>query len=82
VGETEWQAYLAEQYQVLRQRGPSSLHGRLLEPAGGEFTSARVAASAVRLETKFDSGTGWPSFFAPVAPMGGGKTDKSCGGRK
>lgn len=66
--EAEWQETLtSERYHVCRQGGtepPES--GRLLhEKRDGVFHCAADAAPLFESGTKFDSGSGWPSFFRP-----------------
>jgi len=69
--DAEWREQLSpEQYAVLRRAGT--------ERAGsGEYASSkengvyRCAGCGARLfrsDTKYESGTGWPSFWEPVAP--------------
>ena len=80
-GEQEWREELTpEQYEVLRRKGTE-------RPFTGEYVSVkddgiyRCSACQAELfssETKFDSGTGWPSFTEPaVAEHIELKTDRS-----
>ncbi len=68
--DAEWKEKLTKpQYYILRQRGT--------EPAGsgkynhffkkGTYYSAATLQPLFSSETKFDSGTGWPSFYGPVS---------------
>ena len=65
----EWRRELTpEQYQVLRGHGterPGSC-ALLQEKRAGTFTCAGCGQALFRAERKFESGTGWPSFFAPL----------------
>jgi peptide-methionine (R)-S-oxide reductase len=67
--DAEWHTLLTpEQYTVLRQSATerpftSSL---LNEHRAGVFVCAGCSRSLFSSETKFDSGTGWPSFWAPL----------------
>ena len=67
--EAEWKQQLTpEQYYVTRQHGTerafsSPLNG---EKRQGTFSCACCGAPLFSSNTKFDSGTGWPSFWAPV----------------
>lgn len=68
--EEEWRKQLTpEQYQVLREKGTEqAFSGKLWdEHAKGMYTCAACGAPLFSSETKFDSGTGWPSFCAPEA---------------
>lgn len=67
----EWKKQLTpEQFRILREKGT--------EPAGsgkyannhehGIYRCAGCGLDLFRSEEKYDSGTGWPSFFAPVSP--------------
>ena len=72
----EWRKELTpEQYQVLRQKGterPGT--GELLNSKGpGTFICAGCGTALFDAQTKYDSGSGWPSFTAPVA---GGAVDE------
>ena len=67
--EDEWRKELTpEQFHVLRQKGterPGT--GELLNSKGpGTFICAGCGASLFDAQTKYDSGSGWPSFTAPV----------------
>lgn len=69
--EAEWRAELTpEQYKVLREHGTERAGTSPLnkEDAAGMFLCAACGAELFPSETKFDSGTGWPSYYAPVSP--------------
>jgi peptide-methionine (R)-S-oxide reductase len=67
--DAEWRAQLTpEQYQVLRQHGterPGSC-ALLYEKRAGTFKCVGCGQPLFVNERKFESGTGWPSFFAPI----------------
>src|SRR3989344_5919323 len=63
--EEEWKKKLTpEQYEVLRNKGTeASFSGKYLhEERGGKFLCAACGNPLFDSKTKFDSGTGWPSF--------------------
>ena len=67
--DAEWRQKLTpEQYRVLRQHGTERPFTSPLndEHGKGVFVCAACAQELYRSEAKFDSGTGWPSFFAPI----------------
>jgi peptide-methionine (R)-S-oxide reductase len=69
--EAEWRAELTpEQYKVLREHGTERAGTSPLnkQDAAGMFLCAACGAELFPSETKFDSGTGWPSYYAPVSP--------------
>ncbi len=66
----EWKARLTkEQYYILRQEGTErAFTGEYWDHhAKGTYYSAASLQPVFSSETKFDSGTGWPSFYAPVS---------------
>lgn len=69
--EEEWRTLLThEQYHVMREKGTERAHSsdmcRLFEP--GRYACAGCGTELFDSRTKFDSGTGWPSFSEAVAP--------------
>jgi peptide-methionine (R)-S-oxide reductase len=80
--ETNWQAILTpEQFHVLREhgtehRGSSPL---LQEKRAGTFRCAGCGQPLFSSETKYESGTGWPSFYRPIEGAIGTTTDRSHG---
>ncbi len=80
--DAEWKKRLsADQYAVLRQEatetpGSSPL---LSEHRAGTFSCAGCALPLFSSKTKFDSGTGWPSFWQPLPNAVGTTVDSSFG---
>lgn len=65
----EWRKILTdEQFHILREAGTEvPFTGALLnEHRKGTFVTADCNEPVFRSETKFDSGTGWPSFYQPI----------------
>jgi SelR domain len=74
----EWRRLLTPgQYQVLRHEAtePAGSSQLLYEDHKGVFVCAGFEMSLFKLETKFDSGTGWPSFWSPIEGAVSTKTD-------
>ena len=68
--DAEWREKLSpEQYRILRQAGTEApFTGELLSAKGpGEFRCAGCGAPLFDSSTKYESGSGWPSFTAPIA---------------
>lgn len=78
----EWRAKLTpEQFQVLRMHGTERAGTSPLnkEHRAGVFRCAGCSAELFRSDTKFDSGTGWPSFWAPLENAVETTTDRKYG---
>jgi peptide-methionine (R)-S-oxide reductase len=81
--DAEWRAELTpEQYRVLRQQGtePAFTGDYWATKDAGSYLCAGCGAELFSAEHKFDSGTGWPSFWQPAANGAvETETDKSHG---
>jgi peptide-methionine (R)-S-oxide reductase len=67
----EWRARLGpDQFHVLREHGTEPRGSSPLnrEKREGTFACAGCGAPLFASEAKYDSGTGWPSFYAPIDP--------------
>jgi peptide-methionine (R)-S-oxide reductase len=91
----EWRQLLTgEQYNILRQAGTETPYSSPLndEHRTGVFSCAGCKLDLFSSTTKFDSGTGWPSFYKPLdnaviersdSSLGMSRTEvlcKQCGG--
>ncbi len=71
LSEEEEKALLsAEAYRVMREGGTETPFTSALanEHRKGTYVAADTGEPLFRSETKFESGTGWPSFFQPISP--------------
>ena len=78
----QWKAKLSPQaYAVLRHEGTETPFTSPLnsEHRKGTFTCAGCALALFASETKFDSGTGWPSFWKPLPNAVNQRLDNSLG---
>jgi peptide-methionine (R)-S-oxide reductase len=78
--EAEWRAELTEmEYAVLREEATERAYTSPLleEKRMGTFNCAGCDLPLYSSETKFDSGTGWPSFYAALDNAVGTKEDRS-----
>ena len=78
----EWRRILTpEQYDVLREHGterPGSC-ALLAEKRAGTFSCVGCGQLLFVADRKFESGTGWPSFFSPIPGAIEESTDSSWG---
>ncbi len=68
--EEEWKHCLdPKQYQILRQKGtePAFTGKHIDNHERGMYVCAGCGTELFSSDTKFESGTGWPSFWAPAA---------------
>jgi peptide-methionine (R)-S-oxide reductase len=80
--EADWRARLSPaQYRILREHGTERPFSSPLdhEKRRGIFSCAGCALPLFSSATKFDSGTGWPSFWKPLENAVETKTDVSLG---
>lgn len=78
--EQEWRDVLTpEQFRVLRQHGTERPHTSPLNKEYGEgsYVCAGCGLPLFTSETKYNSGTGWPSFFNPIEDAIETSVDKS-----
>lgn len=78
--EQEWQETLTpEQFKVLRKHGTERAGTSPLDKnyEDGTYLCAGCGQPLFTSETKFDSGTGWPSFYKPIEGAIDTTTDRS-----
>ena len=79
--EEEWREILSEEeYEILRKKGTErAFTGRYWnEKTPGVYRCRACGAPLFSSETKYDSGSGWPSFWQPMDPGGvNTETDRS-----
>ncbi|GEO99079.1 peptide-methionine (R)-S-oxide reductase MsrB [Methylobacterium haplocladii] len=80
--DAEWREALSpEQYRVLREHGTERAGTSCLnaEKRRGTFTCVGCGAPLFETGTKYESGSGWPSFFAPLEGAVDTTVDRSHG---
>ncbi|MBV9564650.1 MAG: peptide-methionine (R)-S-oxide reductase MsrB [Bradyrhizobium sp.] len=80
--DADWRAQLTpEQYDILRRQGTERpwTSALLKEHRKGIFACAGCDLPLFASETKFESGTGWPSFFKPLDNAVGETQDRTFG---
>ncbi|KQN34886.1 hypothetical protein ASG37_15820 [Sphingomonas sp. Leaf407] len=78
--DAQWKARLTPaQYAILRQEGTERPYSSPLnkEKRAGIFACAGCTRPLFSSKTKFESGTGWPSFYAPLNGAVVDRTDRS-----
>jgi peptide-methionine (R)-S-oxide reductase len=78
--EVDWRQRLSpEQYRVLRKHGTERAGSSPLaaEKRAGVFVCAGCGQELFASDAKFESGTGWPSFSAPIEGAVGTTVDRS-----
>jgi peptide-methionine (R)-S-oxide reductase len=81
----EWRELLTpEQFNVLRKHGTERAGTSILdkEYGPGTFVCAGCDSSLFVSDTKFNSGTGWPSFYDPLPGAIGTSVDRSLFGTR
>ncbi|MXO65783.1 peptide-methionine (R)-S-oxide reductase MsrB [Altericroceibacterium endophyticum] len=80
--EAQWQGRLSPaQFRILRQAGTERPYSSPLndEKRKGTFLCAGCDNAVFPSTTKYDSGTGWPSFYRPLKGAIGRSTDRKLG---
>lgn len=70
--DAEWKKLLTKkQYEITTRKGTEAPGSCLFNEAHGPgiFRCVRCGTDLFRSSTKFESGTGWPSFYEPISPM-------------
>ncbi|MEJ8573047.1 peptide-methionine (R)-S-oxide reductase MsrB [Microbaculum marinum] len=83
--DAEWRKLLTPaQYRVLREEGTERAGSSPLdhEKRAGTFHCAGCDQALFASKTKYDSGTGWPSFYAPLPGAVGTKPDPGIFGTR
>lgn len=71
MADAEWKKVLTpEEYYIIREDGTEGPFTSPLdkETRAGTYYSVDCGVPLFRSEQKYDSGTGWPSFWAPISP--------------
>ena len=79
LSETDWKARLtSDEFYVLRKEGTERPFTSPLNNiiAAGTYACAGCGLPLFKSDTKYDSGTGWPSFFQAIDGAIGTKTDR------
>jgi len=79
-GDADWKQELTpEQYRVLRDHGtePAGTSPLIDEHRPGTFVCAACGQPLFSSDTKFESGSGWPSFFRPIGDAVDTQSDRS-----
>ncbi len=80
--DAEWKSKLSpEQFHVLRQHGTERPGSSTLnyEKRTGVFSCAGCGQALFASDTKYESGSGWPSFFQPIVGAVDTTVDRSLG---
>jgi peptide-methionine (R)-S-oxide reductase len=79
----EWKKLLPpKEYEITTRAGTERPGSRTFDEVhdDGVFRCVRCDTDLFRIETKFESGTGWPSFYEPISPLNvTEKVDRSLG---
>ncbi|OGO40519.1 MAG: peptide-methionine (R)-S-oxide reductase [Chloroflexi bacterium RBG_16_57_8] len=70
--DAEWKKLLAaKQYEITTKKGTETPGSCVFNEVKGPgiFKCVRCGTDLFRYSTKFESGTGWPSFYEPVSPL-------------
>jgi len=83
--EAEWQAQLSpEEYRITRQQGTErAFTGKYWDSKdAGVYRCTCCGAELFDAGTKYDSGSGWPSFWKPMKPENVGEHDDTSHGMR